>query len=376
MGKIRILEFVNHWGLGGVERTAELFCKYLDRSRFEVFAGAWGGGTREGRVRALTADMVVDPSPRALAAWIRERGIDIVHFHRSGFPDRKLLRCLIDSGVPVLIEHNIFANVDPSREGRRVARHLFVSGRQVEIYRERAGVLFEKEKCGFIYNPVETGIYDAFPFDRDYAAPVFGRYSRSDDSKWHPINILCLPYVRKAIPEARFLVIGMTDKYRALAREQGVLDMITEHPASVDERELCAFLNRITVFTHGSICGESFGMAMAEGMASGLPVITHTGGDQGQEEVVDDGINGYVVDPQDPRAYAEKLIHLLAHPEEKRRLGLAARDKARAQFAAEKVVKELESVFEAEYLKQQSRPSAPARSWWEGLKFWVRAGAA
>jgi len=365
MTKLKVLEFVNHWGLGGVEKTAELFCKYLPRDRFEVYAAAWGGGVREARVRACTEGMLVSPSASKVSAWIREQGIDIIHFHRSGFPDKKLLRCFLSSGAPALVEHNIFANVDPSREGARVDRHLFVSGKQREIYRAKAGHLFEEGKCCYLYNPIETKVFAEYPFDRDYSAPVFGRYSRADDTKWHPINILCLPYVRRQVPEARFMVIGLTDKYRRLAKEKGVLDMITEFPSSVHEQDLCAFLNRITVFTHGSVCGESFGMAMAEGMLSGIPVITHTGGDRGQEEVVDDRVNGYVVDPQDPEAYAERLVQLLKDPSAKRKLGLAAQAKARENFAVEKVVEGLAQVLEGAHLEAQARPAQVTLRWHE-----------
>ena len=38
MGKIIVLQHSNQLGLGGTEKTMQIFCKYLDRSVFEVHA--------------------------------------------------------------------------------------------------------------------------------------------------------------------------------------------------------------------------------------------------------------------------------------------------------------------------------------------------
>ena len=45
MAKIRVLQVCNQLGIGGTEKTIQVFSKYLDRSRFEVFVcGLRAGG--------------------------------------------------------------------------------------------------------------------------------------------------------------------------------------------------------------------------------------------------------------------------------------------------------------------------------------------
>ena len=47
MAKIRVLHVTNRLEIGGTEKTLQIFCQYLDKSRFEVFAcGRLGGGVR------------------------------------------------------------------------------------------------------------------------------------------------------------------------------------------------------------------------------------------------------------------------------------------------------------------------------------------
>ena len=44
MAKIRVLQACNQLGIGGTEKTIQVFSKYLDRSKFDVFACGLGAG--------------------------------------------------------------------------------------------------------------------------------------------------------------------------------------------------------------------------------------------------------------------------------------------------------------------------------------------
>jgi len=121
--------------------------------------------------------------------------------------------------------------------------------------------------------------------------------------------------------------------------------MLVEFPATMSDRKLCDFLNGITVFTHGSAIGESFGISIAEAMASGLPVVTHTGGDGAQAELVTDDYNGFVVDPRRVRAYASRVNHLLRNPGLKQQMGERGRQRARQWFDPGTIVRQLEDLF-------------------------------
>ncbi|HEV8210305.1 MAG TPA: glycosyltransferase family 4 protein [Vicinamibacterales bacterium] len=345
MARINVLEFSNQWSMGGTEKTAQIFIKYLDRDRFNVYAAGWRGGPRADAIRDSAAGMFISEDVRAMKEWIRARQIDIVHFHRMGLPDHPLIATFTEAGVPILIEHNIFAHVDDTADRDRIQKHIFVSKAQLEIYRQRAGASFDASKCSCIYNPVEMEAFDAYAFDRDFSRPTFGRYSRNDPTKWHPINVQILPFVKQAIAGARFHVIGLPDSYRDAISAMGCADMVAEFPNTMSDRKLCDFLNGITVFTHGSAIGESFGISIAEAMASGLPVVTHTGGDGAQAELVTDEYNGFVVDPQRVRAYAARVNHLLRTPDLKRQMGERGRQRAREWFNPTAIVHQLEDLF-------------------------------
>ena len=68
---------------------------------------------------------------------------------------------------------------------------------------------------------------------------------------------------------------------------------------------------------------ESFGVAVLEAAACGLPVVVSDVG--GLPEVVEHGITGFVVRREDPGSVADALIRLVSSGELRRRMGDAAR---------------------------------------------------
>lgn len=81
---------------------------------------------------------------------------------------------------------------------------------------------------------------------------------------------------------------------------------------------------------------------ITEAMASGLPIVATD--IAGIPEQVADGENGYLVEPGDPAAVADRLERLLASSERRAVFGAASRDRV-AHFSINRMIDDLEAVY-------------------------------
>ncbi len=95
---------------------------------------------------------------------------------------------------------------------------------------------------------------------------------------------------------------------------------------SLPHDQILSLMRSQDVFVFPSLF-EGYGLVIAEAMSQGTPVITTTrtcGAD-----FIEDGKNGWLVDPGDTQGLIEKLEQILSHPEIIPQVGRAARDTAK-----------------------------------------------
>jgi glycosyltransferase involved in cell wall biosynthesis len=83
---------------------------------------------------------------------------------------------------------------------------------------------------------------------------------------------------------------------------------------------------------------------LVEAMAAGAPVVATAV--SGIPELVDDGVNGLLVPPDEPEALADALLRLHSDPALAGRLGEAARETVRDRFDGERLARDLAGLFE------------------------------
>jgi glycosyltransferase involved in cell wall biosynthesis len=88
---------------------------------------------------------------------------------------------------------------------------------------------------------------------------------------------------------------------------------------------------------------ESFGMVAVEASAHELPIIASNRG--GLREIVEEGVTGFLIDPDDPNELSEKICWLLDNPEAARRFGVEGRKRVFREFTQEQMVAGYESLF-------------------------------
>jgi glycosyltransferase involved in cell wall biosynthesis len=148
------------------------------------------------------------------------------------------------------------------------------------------------------------------------------------------------------IPEAQFLIAGggsLVEPMERLAASMGVSDRV-RFLGRVSDEKLPEVYAACDVFVLPSVSRlEAFGIVALEAMATGKAVIVAD--IPGVREIIEDGRNGLLADPVNPRDLADKIRRLLADPEARRTMGTRAREKVLESFSIERVTDRIETVY-------------------------------
>ena len=110
----------------------------------------------------------------------------------------------------------------------------------------------------------------------------------------------------------------------------------------VSNKERERFIDNIDIFVLPSRV-ETFGMVVIEAMARMKCVIATKCG--GPEEIIADGIDGHLVEKQNPEALAEKITHTINNPKNYKKTVIAANDKIKTVYTIEKITKKLAKIL-------------------------------
>lgn len=337
MAKIRVMLACNLLDLGGTEKAIQIFAKYLDKSRFEVFAcGRQRGGVRVAEIEALGIPVILQPPD--ITKLVRELKIDIYHISRAGdyepgsLPDKL-------NGWPRIVETNIFNAID-KQENEKIDCFLFPSRWSKDIYVRRHRMR-SKARYEALYLPVD---FEEFPAHTKEFSSTIGRCSRPDDQKWHDVCIDSLPKVFRKVPHARCIYQGSTDRVKTRLAALGLLGRVELTTTSVQLKD---FYARLDVFTHGARVGEGFGVVIAEAMANRLPVVTIATPRRkkcnAQGEIIEHKVTGFVCRWR--WQYASAVIELLQNHDLRKKFSQRGYEKAREEFEASKLTRKLERLY-------------------------------
>ena len=108
------------------------------------------------------------------------------------------------------------------------------------------------------------------------------------------------------------------------------------------EEDKASIFDSLDVFAMPSI-GESFGIAYLEAWMCAKPVIGANVGST--PSVIRHGVDGLLVNPQDPRHIGEAIVRLLKDPAECARLGQAGYTRTTSEFTWDKVIDRIEGLY-------------------------------
>ena len=162
--------------------------------------------------------------------------------------------------------------------------------------------------------------------------------------------IQAISTIIKVFPQTTLTIVGdggnKSDLLNLVKKLQ--IEKYIQFRGWVEHKDLDPYYARASIVVIPSIAPENFPTVCNEAMSAGRPVIGTSIG--GIPEIIDDGVNGYLVKPESSEQIAEKVIKLFAEEKLLEEMGRNARKKAE-EFSIEKHVDTLGKIYE-EVLKK------------------------
>ncbi len=362
----RIL-FVNFsLDIGGIETLILEICRGIDRSKY---APAVCSFFENGRLAPefLAIDVPVhtvpkkrpglDPTmPFRLAAFMREKGIDIAHTHNPSI--------WLYGGLAAKMAGASLVHTEHSQSDYNTARWAVIE-RGLSLFTDRVTAVskavrdtlvnVEKvadRKVTVIHNGIKSGVFD---LSVDAAAKrrelgvgekdfVFVMVARFDHRKDHGVMLRAFAAVKKASPQARLILVGeggLRAPMETLSRELGIANEVR---FLGNRRDVPEILKAADAFVLSSK-SEGFPVVILEAMAAGLPVAATNAG--GNAEAVSEGETGFIVPIQDPEALAAAMLKLSTDPARARALGENGKVRVKAHFTFEKMIRAYYDIYDS-----------------------------
>jgi glycosyltransferase involved in cell wall biosynthesis len=288
---------------------------------------------------------------REVRAYIRSRSPEVIHSHRYkenilAFFSRKLGRparlVATQHGMPETGHGNSGA---ASRLVGRLNRYLLANqfdqlvGVSFDIQKRFIQELgFREEQVSVIHNGIELPELRSF---KRSGPMVVGSAGRLFAVKDFPLMIAAARIAVNRKAGLRFEIAGEGPE-RAHLEELIAACGVGDHFALLGHvADMQRFYSGLDVYMNTSI-HEGIPMSILEAMAHGVPVIApHVGG---IVEIIDDGVDGFLVSGRKPQDFAERCIRL-QDLELRKRMGQAARDKVKRLFSAEQMAHQYHRLY-------------------------------
>jgi glycosyltransferase involved in cell wall biosynthesis len=366
--RYKVLHVIDHLGGGGAQEALLSLLKYGDRRRFQLEAATLHGrGHYWDRYRSLGVPVYSLSPHKAVPLYIprllsllRREHYDLVHCHliASNLIAKPLA---VLAGTPVRFNHDQTNDIYRQRQklrqwADRVANAI--TQHVIAVSTSTRNFLVEVEKVparkvSVVYNAVDLDHFSpcrdperraflrkkwGLPLD----APVVAGIGRLRSQKNFPLFLTVASEVLRKTPGAHFVMAGDGPDeavLKNLARDLGVAERVHFLGYVKDIREVYPAVDVFCLTSHF----EGTPLTVLEAMAMGVPVVASRV--DGTEEVLEDGLDGFLVAPGHRDLFAERVGRLL----QDRTLASGMREEAwkkvRTRFSAEEMVHQVEGLY-------------------------------
>ena len=354
----------------GAEVMDYYLLKHLKRSNeFKLSSITLNEGRLADEIRSIGIPIdIVDESRHGFLQTIREvkkvlvrKSPDIIHSHGykpnivAFFSSRKINRIRLIS-----TQHGMPESIGSNRNNKYLLAHklnfrllskyfnriVTVSADMQDIFINKYG--FPKNIISMIHNGTEIPADTSMKTENGIQNGIFriGSIGRITPIKDYSLMVEISKEVSRETDKIRFELAGegpdmekvldLVDRYR--------LEKMFTLRGFVEDRE--NFYKNLDIYLNTSL-HEGIPISILEAMSYGVPVIAPNVG--GLKEILEDGVQGFLVEGRDPKAFSRKCLSLYENASVKNRMKCSARERVAKHFSNERMAAEYSDLYNNVY---------------------------
>ncbi len=313
-------------------------------------------------------------APGRIAGLLRRARPDLLHLHgsRAGLAGT-IAAAWTRVGPVVYTAHapSFKRPLPPPLPSVAAMAEAFICSRAAQVIFLNAGDRDEASRRGvrtdhsvIVANGIEVESFDPDADRRtelglEVSSPVVGMVARLVAGK-DPITFVRMArLVADRIPHVRFLLVGDGPMRPAIEREVVALSLSECMVLTGFRRDIRELLATVDVVVFPSLW-EALPLGLLEAMAARRAVVASRL--PGHAEVVEDGVSGLLAPAGEVAAFAARVVQLCDDPEQRRRLGAAAREVVERRYGVDRMVGETIRVYRGVGLAISDPVATQARS--------------
>jgi len=376
VSKIRIIQLIHGIHFGGAEKVVYQICTHINKERFHPVCIILADGYLRKKLMQSNIETHIIPMRSKLdfsvisniVKILKEYKPTIIHSHtsRTNLIGRICSRLAKTKNVST-IQSPIEKDTNVSLKFKRINAFIeklsrFMLDKYVTVSKNAYVQLiqrgFDENRITYIPNGVEMDIHllseeekNNLIIDLDIKDKiVVAMVAQLRPRKGCEYFIKAIPGIIEKNKDVKFLIVGDAEfvegrdylgELKNLSEELGIENYVVFTGFREDIHQI---MQTIDILVLPSLFGEGLPLTLLEAMAHNIPIVaTNT---EGNNEVVIEGENGFLVPPENEKAIINKVRQLINNKELRTRMGKNGRQRAETTFSIQQMINKYEDVYE------------------------------
>lgn len=376
MSTIHIIQLIHGIHFGGAEKIVYQICTHINKEHFHPVCIILADGHLRKKLRHSNIETHIIPMRSRfdfsviskIVKILKQYQPTIIHSHTSrtnliGRISSRLAKIKNISTIHSPIEKDTNVSLKFKRINAFIEKlSRFMLDKYVTVSKNAYVQLiqsgFDKNRITYIPNGVEMNIdplseeeKNNLIIDLDIKGKVVvAMVAQLRPRKGCEYFIKAMPGIIEKNKDVKFLIVGDAEfvegkdylsELKSMAEELGIENYVV---FTGFREDVLKIMQTIDILVLPSLFGEGLPLTLLEAMAHNIPIVaTNT---EGNNELVIEGENGFLVPPENEKAITDKVCQLTNNKELRIRMGKNGRQRVETTFNIQQMINKYEEVYE------------------------------